>query len=398
MNTHDLLSARVSAIKPSPTLAIDAKAKKMQTAGGDIINLGVGEPDFDTPEHIKEAAIKAIMDGKTKYTAVSGIPALKEAVCSKFLRDNRLNYHPDQILVSAGAKQSIYNLIQAVINPFDEVIIPCPYWVSYPDMVILGGGIPVYIPTTREQSFKMTATQLRAHITPKTKLLILNSPSNPSGMVYTADELKDFAAVLLDFPQVLIISDDIYEPIMWTHEPFHNIVNVCPELAERTIVVNGVSKAYAMTGWRIGYAAGSLEIISAMTKIQSQSTSNPNSIAQYATVAALNGDQQCVKDMSAVFKKRHDLIYEGLNRIQYIHCLPGQGAFYAFPDISESLPHIDGGLIDDVALADYLLSHTGIAVVPGTAFGTQGCIRLSFATSEAQLTEALERLETVFNH
>lgn len=396
--TNSVLSLRVNAIKPSATLAIDAKAKKMQAEGGDIINLGVGEPDFDTPAHIKEAAIKALRDGKTKYTAVPGIPELRQAIADKFARENQLRYTSEQVIVSNGAKQSIYNCVQALINPGDEVIVPCPYWVSYPDIVTLAEGVPVFIETGATQQFKITAEQLEAAITPKTKLLILNSPSNPSGMVYSAEELTALAQVLVRHPQVLIASDDMYEHIIWTHYPFQNIVNVCPELHDRTIVINGVSKAYAMTGWRIGYAAGPKEIIAAMIKVQSQSTSNPNSIAQYATLAALTQDQSFIGDMVKAFKARHDVVYQALININGVHCLPSQGTFYSFPDISATLAHVDNGLQNDIQLADYLLTHAGVAVVPGSAFGTPGCIRLSFATSMEQLEDALQRISTVLDN
>lgn len=394
---NSVLSNRALSIKPSPTLAIDAKAKKMQAAGGDVINLGVGEPDFDTPEHIKEAALKAMRDGKTKYTPVNGILELRQAIADKFARENQLAYTPDQIIVSNGAKQSFYNLVQAIINPGDEVIIPCPYWVSYPDIVTLAEGKPVFIETGAKQQFKITPDQLAAAITPKTKLLVLNSPSNPSGMVYSKEELTALADVLLAFPQVLIASDDMYEHIIWTHYPFSNIVNVCQDLYERTIVINGVSKAYAMTGWRIGYAAGHPDIIATMNKIQSQSTSNPNSIAQYAAVAALNGDQECIHEMVKAFKHRHDVVYEGLKKISGVNCLPSQGTFYSFPDISETLSKVDDGLEDDIQLADYLLTKAGVAVVPGTAFGTPGCIRLSYATSMEKLEDALDRLAIILS-
>ncbi len=390
-----LLSHRVNAIQPSATLAIDAKAKKLAAEGGDIINLGVGEPDFDTPDHIKEAAIRAIHEGKTKYTPVAGIQELRLAICHKFERENQLNYTPDQIVVSNGAKQSFFNLVLAVINPGDEVIIPCPYWVSYPDIVTLAEGKPVFIETRAEQHFKITADQLENAITPRTRLFVLNSPSNPSGMVYSHAELEKLAAVLVKHPHVLIASDDMYEHIIWTHFPYSNLVNVCPELYERTIVINGVSKAYAMTGWRIGYAAATKELAAAMAKIQSQSTSNPNSIAQYASVAALNGEQQCVRDMTTIYKERHDVVYEALRNIDGIKCVASQGAFYSFPDISARLPYVDAGMENDIQFADYLLSIAGVAVVPGTPFGSPGCIRLSFATSMEKLVDALRRLKTV---
>lgn len=394
--SNPILSQRVNAIKSSPTLAIDAKVKKMQAAGGDIINLGVGEPDFDTPDNIKEAAIKALKDGKTKYTPVSGIIELKQAISDKFVRENHLNYTPEQVIVSNGAKQSFYNLVQSLINPGDEVLIPCPYWVSYPDIVTLAEGQPVFIETQIDQHFKMTPEQLELAITPRTKLLILNSPSNPSGMVYSKEELAQLGAVLLRHPHVWIVSDDIYEHILWSHHPFTNIVNACSELYERTIVINGVSKAYAMTGWRIGYAvAGRADIIAAMNKIQSQSTSNANSIAQYAAVEALNGDQSFIAEMVTSFKERHDLVVQALQDIPRVNCLPNQGTFYCFPEISAVLPYIDDGLTNDLELTDYLLTKAGVAVVPGSAFGTPGCIRLSYATSLEKLEDALKRISVI---
>ncbi|NNM58267.1 MAG: pyridoxal phosphate-dependent aminotransferase [Legionellales bacterium] len=391
-----IISHRANNVQPSPTLAMDAKAKKMQAAGGDIINLGVGEPDFDTPSHIKDAAIQALHNGKTKYTPVQGIIELRQAISDKFARENQLNYRPEQVIVSNGAKQSFFNLVQAVINAFDEVIIPCPYWVSYPDIVRLAEGTPVFIEAGAKQHFKITPTQLELAITPKTKMIVLNSPSNPSGMVYSKEELTELAEVLLCHPNILIASDDMYEHILWTHYPFCNIVNVCPELQDRTVVINGLSKAYAMTGWRIGYAAGAQAIVDAMIKIQSQSTSNPNSVAQYAGVEALNGDQRCITEMVKIFKTRHDRVYNALQKMPRVTCLPSQGTFYSFPDISRALPYIDGGLSDDVQLADYLLTKAGVAVVPGTAFGSPGCIRLSFATSNEKLDDAMDRLAIVF--
>lgn len=388
-----VLANRVQRIKPSPTLAIAARASQMQKEGHDIINLSVGEPDFDTPEHIKDAAIKAIKDGFTKYTPVPGIPSLKQAIIDKFANDNNLNYQPGQIVVSCGVKQGLYNLMQALLNQGDEVIIPAPYWVSYPDMVLLADGTPRFITTGFEQQFKMTPEQLSAAITPNTKLLILNSPSNPSGVAYTKAELKALGEVLLQHPQVYIASDDMYEAILWNDEPFANIVNACPELYNRTIVFNGVSKAYAMTGWRIGYAAGPTAIITAMTNIQSQSTSNPNSIAQVAAQAALAGNQGCITEMTKVYKRRHDLLVKGLNTLPGIQCHAADGTFYSFPRVSrliEQLPGID----NDLELAELLLTKAGIAIVPGSAFGDAQCIRFSYATSESLLEKALERLTT----
>lgn len=389
------LSSRVRAIKPSPTLAVNARANQLKAEGKDIIGLGVGEPDFDTPQHIREAGIAAINKGFTRYTAVGGIPSLKQAVIAKFKRDNGLDYKPNQILVSCGGKQSFYNLVQAVINPGDEVIIPAPFWVSYTDIVILAEGVPVVVQAGIEQGFKLTAAQLEASITPKTKMLVINSPSNPTGAVYSADELRALGEVLRRHPQVLIASDDMYEHIRLDDQPFVNILNVCPDLYDRTMVLNGVSKAYAMTGWRIGYAGGPAHIIAAMENIQSQSTSNPTSISQVAAEAALNGDQACIQPMIAAFKERHRFVVDGLNAIPGVHCVPSGGAFYAFPDVRPAIArlHAAGKLksADDLALTEYLLEH-GVAVVPGSAFGSDGYIRLSFATSMDVLREAIARI------
>lgn len=388
------LSDRVNAIKPSPTLAVTKKAAELKAAGQDIIGLGAGEPDFDTPEHIKEAAIKAIRDGQTKYTAVDGTPALKKAIIEKFSKDNGFTYEPKQILVSCGGKQSFFNLSLALLNPGDEVIIPAPYWVSYPDMVIIAEGVPVIIPTTDKQNFKITAEQLRAAITDKTRLLVLNSPSNPSGAAYTKEELNELALVLLEFPKVLVATDDMYEYILWTKEPFVNILNVCPALYDRCIVLNGVSKAYAMTGWRIGYAAGPEKLISAMTKIQSQSTSNPTSISQAASVAALSGPRDAVDVMLKAFKERHDYVHGRLNKMAGVTCNASDGTFYAFPNISELIAKTDG-VSNDVEFADYVLKKAKLALVPGSAFGAEGYARLSFATGMNVLEEALNRLESI---
>ncbi len=386
------LSQRSGRIKPSPTLAVSAKASALKAQGKDVIDLGVGEPDFDTPEHIKEAGIAAIKAGFTKYTAVDGIPELKQAIIDKFRKENNLNYEKNQILVSVGGKQSFYNLAQALLNEGDEVIIPAPYWVSFPDMVLLADGKPVIVKTTIDQSFKITPAQLEAAITPKTRLLVINSPSNPSGMDYTPEELKGLAEVLLKHPHVLIATDDMYEHIRWGGTPFVNIVNVCPELYDRTIVLNGVSKAYSMTGWRIGYAGGPAELIAAMKNIQSQSTSNPPSMSQKAAAAALTGDQSCIQTMVKAFKERHDFVVKGLNAINGIRCIPADGAFYAFFDVQaiiDRLPDVN----NDLELAEYLLNKAEIALVPGSAFGCPGYLRLSFATSMENLKKALERLK-----
>ncbi|MCX7673162.1 MAG: pyridoxal phosphate-dependent aminotransferase [Thiobacillaceae bacterium] len=391
------LSVRVRAIKPSPTLAISARAAQLKAQGRDIINLGVGEPDFDTPEHIKQAAIEAIRRGFTKYTPVGGTPSLKQAVVDKFRRENGLDYRPEQVLVSCGGKQSIYNLVQAWINPGDEVLIPSPYWVSYPDIVLLAGGRPVFIEAGIEQGFRITPAQLEAAITARTRLIFLNSPSNPTGAVYAQAELAALGEVLRRHPQVLVATDDMYEHIRLTDAPFVNILNACPDLYERTVVLNGVSKAYAMTGWRIGYAAGPAELIAAMENVQSQSTSNPTSIAQVAAEAALNGDQSCIDPMVAAFRKRHRFVVDGLNALPGVRCMDSGGAFYAFPDWRPAIArlHAAGRLKaeDDLALAEYLLEH-GVAVVPGSAFGAPGHVRLSFATSLDNLREALARMRT----
>ena len=384
-----ILSYKIAAIKPSITLAIAARATALKMQGLDIIDLSLGEPDFDTPESIKQAAIAAINAGKTKYTAVDGTASLKQAVIAKLARENQLTYTPAQVIVSTGAKQSLFNLFETLLNPNDEVLIPAPYWVSYPDMVLFAGGTPITIPTDASQRFKISPEQLEAAITPKTRLLILNSPSNPTGMMYSKQELDALAKVLLRYPHVYIVSDEIYEHINWGTGPVANIVNACPELYARTIVVNGVSKAYAMTGWRIGYAAGDSTIITAMRTVQSQSTSSANSIAQAAAEAALNGDQRCVWDMVAQFKSRQDRVVAGINAISGLKLLANDGTFYAFIDVSALL---GGKLTDDVAVADYLLSQAKVAVVPGSGFGTPGYIRISYATSPALLEEAMRRI------
>lgn len=385
------ISQRANAIQPSATVSINAKAAQMKAQGVDMINLSVGEPDFDTPQFIKDAAIQAITAGHTKYTAVDGIPALKDAIIQKFKEENNLVYTREHVLVSCGAKQSLYNLTQAILNPGDEVIIPAPYWVSYPAMVALAGGVNVVVETDVSSRFKITAEQLEKAITPKTRLLILNSPSNPTGMAYTADELKALAEVLLKHPHVLIASDDMYEHILWGINPFVNIVNACPALMDRTIVCNGVSKAYAMTGWRIGYAAGPVAIIKAMTKIQSHSTSNPTSISQYASVAALKGEKTFIAELKTIFKERHDVIQHALSAIPGVICPPADGAFYVFPNVEKAIAR--QGLKNDVALSELILEKAHVAVVPGTEFGAPGYIRLSYANSIEALKQAVERMK-----
>jgi aspartate aminotransferase len=385
------LSHRVQAVKPSPTLAITARAAQMRAAGKDIVGLGAGEPDFDTPEHIKAAAVEALAKGFTKYTAVDGIASLKKAIVDKFKKDNGLDYQPKQVLVSCGGKQSSYNLTQALLNPGDEVIIPAPFWVSYPDMVLLADGVPVIIETTQAQRFKITPDQLRKAITPKTRLIFINSPSNPSGIAYTQGELKALGDVLKDYPEIIIATDDMYEHILWEQGSFVNILNAHPDLYDRTVVMNGVSKAYSMTGWRIGYAAGPADLIEAMTTVQSQSTSNPTSISQVAAEAALTGDQSFINDMCVEFKKRHDYVVAEFNKIDGIDCIETDGTFYVFPNIEKLLARLDG-IDDDLAFSEYLIEKAGVALVPGSAFGTPGHIRISIATSMANLEKAMERI------
>lgn len=388
------LSNRVQAVKPSPTLAITARANALRAAGQDVIGLGAGEPDFDTPEHIKQAAIEAIQTGKTKYTAVDGTASLKQAVIHKFERDNQFNYVPEQILVSSGGKQSFYNLAQAVLNPGDEVIIPAPYWVSYPDMVLLANAQPVIVSTDATQQFKINADQLTAAITPRTRLLVLNSPSNPTGMAYAKDELAALGEVLRQHPNVLVTTDDMYEHIVWRKGSFCNILQACPDLYDRTLVLNGVSKAYSMTGWRIGYAAGPADIIKAMKKIQSQSTSNPASISQAAAEAALNGPQDCIDEMVSAFKQRHDWMVNQLNQLPGIDCMVTDGTFYVFPSVKGLIDTMDG-IEDDLQLAEHLIEKAGIALVPGNAFGLSGHVRISIATSMDNLQNAVERLARI---
>ena len=385
------LSNRVNAIKPSPTLAVTNRAAELKAAGNDIIGLGAGEPDFDTPLHIKAAAIEAINAGMTKYTAVDGTPALKKAIIDKFQRDNGLEYAANQILVSSGGKQSFFNLALALLNEGDEVVIPAPYWVSYPDMVIVADGTPVIVPTTQEQRFKITAEQLDAAMNEKTKLVVLNSPSNPTGVAYELDELKALAEVLRKYPNALVATDDMYEHIRFNDKPFVNILNAAPDLYDRTIVLNGVSKAYSMTGWRIGYAAGPAKLIGAMKKVQSQSTSNPCSIAQAAAVAALNGGMECVNEMVVAFKQRHEFVVNALNEIPGVECIPADGTFYAFPSFQGVIDASDR-FANDIELAEFLLTDAGVALVPGSAFGAEGNMRLSFATSMEVLQDAIARI------
>lgn len=384
------LSDRVNAIQPSPTLAVSQKAAEMKAAGHNVIGLGVGEPDFDTPEFVKTAAKAAIDAGHTRYTAVDGIPQLKQAVVDKFKRDNGLSYEPSEILISAGGKHSIFNLLSAWLNPGDEVLIPAPYWVSYPDMAKLVGAEPIFIEAGIDQRYKITPAQLEAAITPTTRLMFLNSPSNPTGTAYTKAELEALADVLRQHPQILIATDDMYEHILWSEESFHNIAMVAPDLKDRIVILSGVSKAYAMTGWRIGYAAGPKPLIAAMKKIQSQSTSNPASISQWAALAALEGDQSCITEMVKAFKQRHDYLVEALNAIPGMQCIAGDGTFYTFANIDALMAM--KGASSDVELCEMILNEAKVALVPGSAFGAPGHCRFSFACSLDTLKEAVRRI------
>lgn len=390
-----MLSKRALTIKPSPTLAVTAKAAQLKAEGKDIIGLGAGEPDFDTPDHIKQAAKNAIDAGFTKYTAVGGTVSLKNAVVAKLKRDNNLEYTPGEIVVGVGGKQCIFNLALATINPGDEVIVPAPYWVSYADIVEIAEGKPVFVFAGIEQGFKITPDQLEAAITPQTRMFMMNSPGNPTGAVYSRDELAALGQVLLKHPQILIATDDMYEHINLHGVPFVNIVNACPELKSRTVVLNGVSKAYSMTGWRIGFAAGPEKIIKAMTNLQSQSTSNPTSISQVAAETALSGDQGCLTPMVAAFRERNEFVTQAINQVPGLKCLKGQGAFYTFVDARQAIEDLFSNKkipeANDMALTAYLLE-AGVAVVPGSAFGAEGYFRISFATSMENLEKACQRI------
>jgi aspartate aminotransferase len=386
------ISNRVAQVKPAATIQVAMKARALIASGRDIISLGFGEPDFDTPEHIKQAAIAAINAGQTKYPPVDGTNALKAAIVQKFANENSLSYEANQVIVSNGAKQSIFNLMLAVLNEEDEVIIPAPYWVSYPDMVKLTGGQPMILNTSSESDYKITAKQLQNSLTPNTRMLLINSPSNPTGKVYSAEDYRELAEVLIEHPKVLVVCDDIYEHIYWGDTPFQSMLNSCPELADRIVIVNGVSKAYAMTGWRIGYAAGPAEIIAAMKKVQSQSTSGACSISQAAAHAALSGSQQCVEDMRLEFKRRYEYLLTALNEIDGIECPECDGAFYAFPSFEGVIERLDD-VRDDIELASWLMEHAEVALVPGTAFGAPGHLRLSFATSMENLEAVIARIK-----
>ena len=387
------VSRRVQRVKPSPTLAVTARAARLKAEGKDVIGLGAGEPDFDTPVPIAQAGVDAIRGGFTRYTNVEGINELKDAIIAKFARDNGIQYERSQILVSSGAKQTIFNLCMAVLDKDDEAIIPAPYWVSYPDMVMLADGQPVMPFAGPAQGYKITARQLAAAITPKTRLLLLNSPCNPTGAAYTRAELRALGEVLLEHPRIVIGTDDMYEKIYWGAEPFCSLLTAVPELYGRTVTINGVSKAYAMTGWRIGYCGGPKELITAMATIQGQSTSNASSISQKADTAALAGDQACVATMNEAFRQRHDYVVSALNALPGVSCLPGAGTFYAFADVSKAMAGV--GCATDGEFAELLLNEGGVAVVPGSGFGAPGHIRISFACSLQTLEKAMERIARV---
>ena len=391
-----IISNNLKRIKPSPTIAVTQKARELKASGKDIIGLGAGEPDFDTPDNIKQAAIKAINDGDTKYTAVDGTPALKDAIIKKFKRENNLDYQIDQITVGAGGKHVIYNAMMATLNEGDEVIVPAPYWVSYPDMVLLAGGTPVILECSEKQGFKINLLELEKSITKKTKWIILNSPSNPTGACYTEEEIKKIAEVLTKHPHVYILSDDIYEHVTYQEFKFFTIAQI-DGLKDRVLTMNGVSKAYSMTGWRIGYAAGPKEIIKAIAKVQSQSTTNPSSISQAAAVEALNGTQDFIKERATSFQERRDFVVKALNEIDGIKCLNPDGAFYVFPSCKDLIGKKDSNgkeLVKDTDFVQSLLENSGVAVVQGSAFGLEGFFRISYATSMKNLKKDLEKISS----
>lgn len=396
MSVEIELSEAINRVQPSATIAVTTKAAELKRAGVDVIGLGAGEPDFDTPDHIKEAAIQAIREGKTKYTPADGIPELKEAICAKFKRDNDLDYTPAQVNVSPGGKPVIFNAFISTLNPGDEVIVPAPYWVSYPDMALMAGGKPVFVACGQNANYKLTADALEAAITPKTKWLVLNSPSNPTGAAYTKAELRALADVLLRYPNVFILTDDMYEHLVYDGFEYWTIAQVEPGLYDRTLTMNGVSKAYAMTGWRIGYAAGPVKLIGAMRKVMSQSTSNPCSISQWASVAALNGPHDFLAERNAAFKSRRDMVVTELNKATGIRCGTPEGAFYVYPDISGTIGKTSPGgvLIDsDKAFCSALLEEEQVAAVFGEAFGLSPAFRVSYATSQQALSEACKRIQ-----
>ena len=384
------ISERVRKVKPSATIAISSKAMEMRSAGINVISMSAGEPDFDTPQHIKDAAKAAMDNGMTKYTQVDGTPELKEAIIKKFSDDNDLSYQPENILVSTGAKQTLYNLFQAILGDGDEVIIISPYWVSYPDMVLLADAKPVFVDTFQENNFSLDLNAFSNAINEKTKLVIINSPSNPTGITFSRSDYEAIGAILENYPNAYVATDDMYEYIYWGEEPFVSFAQACPALFDRTITINGVSKSYAMTGWRIGYCGGPIDVIGAMKKVQSQSTSNPSSISQAATIAALNGSKDEIYTMVEQYKIRHDYLCSALNAIEGFKTSPGTGAFYLFPDVKNVIEK--KGFSDDVELSEYLIESANVAVVPGSAFGSKGYIRLSYATSLENIKEAVERI------
>ena len=388
-----LLTKRINSVKPSATITISAKAMELRAQGVDVISLSQGEPDFDTPMHIKDAAIQAINDGKTKYTSVDGTPEIKEAIINKFKRDNNLDYKPENILVSTGAKQTLFNLFQSVLEEGNEAIVISPYWVSYPDMVILAGAKPVIVDTLQKNNFDLDLDLLREALSDNTRLIIMNSPSNPTGVTFTREQYQGMGNILKDYPNVLIATDDMYEHIYWGNEKFCSFAEACPDLFDRTITVNGVSKAYAMTGWRIGYCGGPTDVVKAMKKIQGQSTSNASSISQVAATAALNGSHDEVLGMVKEYKNRHQYLCEALNSLDGFKAVPGTGAFYLFPNINEAIEAL--GMKDDLEFSEFLLETAGVAVVPGTAFGAKGYIRISYATSMDVLEESISRIKKV---
>ena len=393
---NTLIAERMSLIKPSPTMAVTKMAAEMKAAGKDIIGLGAGEPDFDTPDHIKNAAIEAIKNGETKYTAVDGTPALKKAIAKKFYKDNSIKYNIDEIIVSVGGKQVLYNALMSSINPGDEVIIPSPFWVSYPDMVSLAGGVPIIVEGKEKNNFKIQPEDIRDKISTKTKWIIINSPSNPTGSSYSAEELRDIGNLLLEYENIFVMSDDIYEKIIYDDFKFFSLAEVVPELKDRILTVNGVSKAYAMTGWRIGYAGGPKHLITAMSKLQSQSTSNPSSISQAAALAALEGPEEFLLERNERFKTRRDMVVKMLNECNGLSCIKPSGAFYVYPSCSGIIGKSskEGKLIENsIDFSSYLLESVGVAVVPGSAFGADPFFRISYATSDSILEEACNRIK-----
>ena len=393
---NTLIAKRMSLIKPSPTMAVTKMAAEMKAAGQDIIGLGAGEPDFDTPDHIKNAAIEAVKNGETKYTAVDGTPALKKAIAKKFYKDNSIKYNIDEIIVSVGGKQVLYNALMSSINPGDEVIIPSPFWVSYPDMVSLAGGVPIIVEGKEKNNFKIQPEDIRDKISTKTKWIIINSPSNPTGSSYSAEELRDIGNLLLEYENIFVMSDDIYEKIIYDDFKFFSLAEVVPELKDRILTVNGVSKAYAMTGWRIGYAGGPKHLITAMSKLQSQSTSNPSSISQAAALAALEGPEEFLLERNEKFKTRRDMVVKMINECNGLSCIKPSGAFYVYPSCSGIIGKSskEGKLIENsIDFSAYLLESVGVAVVPGSAFGADPFFRISYATSDSILEEACNRIK-----